>query len=69
MSGSFTRIASISGLRGIVGAGIDPVVAAEFASAYASECEPGLIVMGHDGRVSGPMFVAAVEAGIIGDRP
>ncbi len=65
MSGSFTRIASISGLRGIVGAGIDPVVAAEFASAYANECEPGLIVMGHDGRVSAPMFVAAVEAGII----
>ena len=41
MSGSFTRIASISGLRGIVGAGIDPVVAAEFAAAYASECEAG----------------------------
>jgi phosphomannomutase len=64
VSGSFTRIASISGLRGIVGAGIDPVVAAEFAAAYASECDEGVIVLGHDGRVSAPMFVAAVEAGI-----
>jgi phosphomannomutase len=64
VSGSFTRIASISGLRGIVGAGIDPVVAAEFAAAYASECEAGVIVLGHDGRVSAPMFAAAVEAGI-----
>jgi phosphomannomutase len=64
VSGSFTRIASISGLRGIVGAGIDPVVAAEFAAAYASECEEGAIVVGHDGRVSAPVFAAAVEAGI-----
>jgi phosphomannomutase len=64
VSRSFTRIASISGLRGIVGAGIDPVVAAEFAAAYASECEAGVIVLGHDGRVSAPMFAAAVEAGI-----
>ena len=34
MSG--TRIASISGLRGVVGDGLDPVVAVEFAAAYAA---------------------------------
>ena len=64
MSGQGTRIASISGLRGVVGDGIDPVVAAEFAAAYASECEPGPIVVGHDGRVSAPVFMAAVEAAV-----
>jgi phosphomannomutase len=64
VSGTGTRIASISGLRGIVGDGIDPVVAAEFAAAYTSECEAGPIVVGHDGRVSAPVFMAAVEAAV-----
>ena len=65
MSGRGTRIASISGLRGVVGDGIDPVVAAEFAAAYASECEAGPIVVGHDGRVTAPVFMAAVEAAVM----
>ncbi len=64
MSGSGTRIASVSGLRGVVGDGIDPVVAAEFAAAYASECEPGAIIVSHDGRVSSAVFTAAVQAGV-----
>jgi phosphomannomutase len=59
-----TRIASISGLRGWVGDGIDPVVAAEFAAAYASQCGPGAIVVSHDGRVSSAVFEAAVTAGV-----
>src|SRR5271156_1707330 len=64
VSGQGTRIASISGLRGVVGDGIDPVVAAEFAAAYASECSVGPIVVGHDGRVSAQVFMAAVEAAV-----
>ena len=59
-----TRIASVSGLRGVVGDGLDPAVAAEFAASYASTCGPGPIVVGHDGRVSAPVFVPAVLAGI-----
>jgi phosphomannomutase len=59
-----TRIASISGLRGIVGDGLDPVVAAEFAAAYASRCEPGAIVIGHDGRISSRVFYPAVSAAV-----
>lgn len=59
-----TRIASVSGLRGVVGDGLDPTVAAEFAAAYASTCGPGPIVVGHDGRVSAPVFVPAVLSGI-----
>ena len=58
-----TRIASISGLRGVVGDGLDPVVAVEFAAAYASQCEPGSIVISHDGRVSSNVFFPAVVSG------
>jgi phosphomannomutase len=47
-----------------VGDGLDPAVAVEFAAAYASECDAGPIVVGHDGRVSSSPFVAAVEAGV-----
>jgi phosphomannomutase len=47
-----------------VGDGLDPAVAVEFAAAYASECERGPIVVGHDGRVSARLFSAAVEAGV-----
>lgn len=61
-----TRIASISGLRGWVGDGLDPVSAAEFAAAYANWCEPGPIVVGHDGRLSAPVFEAAVTGAIAG---
>src|SRR5262249_37319540 len=58
-----TRIASISGLRGVVGDGLDPATAVEFAAAYASGCEPGPVGVGHDGRVSSGAVSAASEAG------
>ncbi len=64
MGGSGTRIASISGLRGVVGDGLDPSVAVEFAAAYAGGCKPGPIVLGHDGRVSAAVFSAAVQASV-----
>lgn len=66
MSGGGTRMVSISGLRGVVGDGMDPVIATEFAAAYACECEPGPIAIGHDGRRSAAVFAAAVEAGVLG---
>jgi phosphomannomutase len=59
-----TRIASVSGLRGVVGDGLDPVVATEFAAAYAAGCEGKEVVVGHDGRASAPVFVGAVVAGV-----
>jgi phosphomannomutase len=66
VTGSGTRIASISGVRGLVGNGIDPAVAVEFAAAYATLCEPGPIVLSHDGRLSAPVLAAAVQAGVTG---
>ena len=65
---SETRIASISGLRGLVGNGLDPVVVVEFAAAYASQCEPGGIVLSHDGRVSSSVFFPAVACRSDRDR-
>ena len=59
-----TRMASISGLRGIVGDGFDPASAVEFAAAYATGCDRGPIVVGHDGRVTASMFLSAVSAAI-----
>jgi phosphomannomutase len=61
---SETLIASVSGVRGVVGSGLDPVVVAEFASAYASGCAQGPVVVGHDGRVSAPVFAGAVESAV-----
>ncbi len=59
-----TRIASVSGVRGVVGDGLDPAIVADFAAAYASGQGPGPIVVGHDGRVSGPVFVPAVLSAV-----
>jgi phosphomannomutase len=63
---AWTRIASVSGLRGIVGSGLDPAAVAEFAAAYAAGCGPGPILVGHDGRRTAPMMTRAVVAGLIG---
>jgi phosphomannomutase len=62
---SGTRIASISGLRGIVGDGLDPSSVVEFAAAYASGCGAGTIVVAHDGRPTAPLFRLAVLAGVM----
>ncbi len=61
-----TRIASVSGLRGIIGDGLDPAAVVEFAAAYAGICEPGTVLVGHDGRRTAPMMVRAVAAGLAG---
>jgi phosphomannomutase len=59
-----TRIASVSGVRGVVGDGFDPAIVADFTAAYATGQPAGPIVVGHDGRVSAPVFVPAVASAI-----
>ncbi len=61
-----TRIASVSGIRGWVGDGLDPAAALEFAAAYAAGRAPGPIVLSHDGRRTAATFEAAVAAGLAG---
>jgi len=59
-----TRIASVSGIRGVVGDGLDPSIVAEFAAAYATGQAAGSIVVGHDGRISAPVFLPAVLSAV-----
>jgi phosphomannomutase len=58
-------IISVSGLRGVVGESLTPLVATRFAAAFAAGLLKGKIVVTRDGRSSGEMVAAAVTAGIL----
>ena len=53
-------IVSVSGLRGIVGGSLTPEVAVRYVAAFAATLSPGPIVIGRDGRTSGPLLAAAI---------
>jgi phosphomannomutase len=53
-------IISVSGLRGIVGQTLTPEVASRYVTAFAAELPPGPVVIGRDGRDSGPMFAKVI---------
>jgi phosphomannomutase len=55
---------SVAGIRGIVGKSLTPPVIARFSAAFAREAPDGPIVVGRDARISGPMVLAAVTAGL-----
>jgi phosphomannomutase len=59
-------IVSVSGLRGIVGASLTESVAVRYAAAFAATLPAGPIVIGRDGRQSGPAFVAAIADHLTG---
>ena len=50
-----TLMVSVSGIRGIVGDGLDPQTIIKYTSAYSDFCGKGKIVLGSDGRISGEM--------------
>ncbi|MCF8259322.1 MAG: phosphoglucosamine mutase [Melioribacteraceae bacterium] len=50
-----TLMVSVSGIRGLVGDGLDPKVITKYASAYADFCGKGTIVVGRDSRITGEM--------------
>lgn len=50
-----TLMVSVSGIRGIIGNGLDPNTIVKYASAFADFCGKGKIVLGSDGRISGHM--------------
>jgi len=50
-----TLMVSISGIRGIVGNGLEPSVIVKYASAYADFIITGKIIIGRDARISGEM--------------
>ncbi|MCA9199664.1 MAG: phosphoglucosamine mutase [Planctomycetales bacterium] len=57
-------IISVSGLRGIIGESLIPPVAERYAAAFAAEISPGPIVVGRDGRTTGPMLANALFAAL-----
>jgi phosphomannomutase len=60
------RILSISGLRGVVGDGLDPEYVTRFAASLGTLLGGGTIVLSRDGRSTGDMLRHAVLAGLMG---
>jgi len=56
---------SISGIRGIVGDGLDPQVLVKFCSAYADFVGKGKVVIGRDARISGEMVRSLVNGTLL----
>jgi len=65
-------IISISGMRGVIGENLTPVIAAEYGCAFGTflkdRAESGerrlRVCIGRDSRVSGPMLLSAMAAGL-----
>jgi phosphomannomutase len=59
-------IVSVSGVRGTVGGTLSPVIACEFGCAFGTMLGAGsTVAVGRDTRLSGPMLVSALEAGLL----
>lgn len=58
------RILSISGLRGVIGDGLDPAYITEFAAGVGTWANGGTVILARDGRLTGPMVRDAVVAGL-----
>lgn len=57
-------IKSTSGIRGIVGNGIDPILVTRYGAAFGSMLKSGKVVVGRDSRVTGDMMMKAVISGL-----
>jgi len=55
---------SVSGIRGVIGDGLDAVTVAHWAAAYGAWLPEGPVVVGRDTRPSGPMVFDAVAAAL-----
>jgi phosphomannomutase len=60
-----TLIVSVSGLRGVVGSSLTPAIAVRYAAAFAATLPAGPIVIGRDGRTTGPMLAAALRDSLL----
>lgn len=59
------RILSISGLRGIIGDGLDPEYVTRFAASLGTVAKGGTVVLSRDGRSTGEMLRHAVLSGLL----
>ncbi len=55
---------STSGIRGVIGNGLDPLLAGEYAAAFGTYLKSGSVVIGQDSRPSGDMIKMAVIAAL-----
>jgi phosphomannomutase len=60
-----TLMASISGVRGIVGDGLDPNTIIKYTSAYADFIGKGKVVVGRDARITGEMVLSLVVGTLV----
>ena len=58
-------IVSVSGVRGIVGRGLDAGVARRFGAAFGAYVKGGPVVLSRDSRPSGTMLAAAATEGLL----
>lgn len=58
------RILSISGLRGIIGEGLDPEYIVQFAAALGTMIDGGTVILSRDGRATGLLIRDAVAAAL-----
>jgi len=59
------RILSVSGLRGVLGDGLDADYVTSFAAAVGTWANGGTVVLGRDGRATGEMLRHAALAGLL----
>ncbi|MGA7723421.1 MAG: phosphoglucosamine mutase, partial [Ignavibacteriaceae bacterium] len=60
-----TLMASISGVRGIVGDGLYPETIIKYTSAYAELIGKGKVVVGRDARITGEMVLSLVTGTLL----
>lgn len=60
-----TLMVSVSGIRGIIGDGLDPSVIVKYTSAYADFIKNGKVVIGRDARITGEMMKRMVEGTLL----
>lgn len=66
MKGTFRRLKiGVSGVRGVVGKSLSPVLVADFAAAFGEFAGGGRVLVGRDTRSSGEMYENAVAAGLL----
>ncbi|HVX10402.1 MAG TPA: phosphoglucosamine mutase [Pirellulales bacterium] len=58
-------IISVSGLRGVVGDSLTPLVALRYVSAFAEIMPPGAIVLTRDGRATGGPLADVIRGGLL----
>ena len=66
MKEAFRRLKiGVSGIRGVVGESLSPVLASDFAAAFGEFVGGGRVLIGRDTRSSGEMYENAVAAGLL----